>query len=131
MKLKGFWYDKLLVCLFAAFAAAVIAITAFFKPWIALAELAAAIVIFAIAAFRILSAGYRYKKFMQAVSQKLDYSAAEVVSSYPFPVAVCDSRGYISRCNSRFISDVAQDELTQASSVSDFLSGKSLDDFDS
>ncbi len=130
MKLKGFWYDKLLVCLFAAFAAAVIAITAFYKPWIALAELAAALVIFAIAAYRIISAGYRYKKFMQAVSQKLDYSAAEVVSSYPFPVAVCDSRGYISRCNSRFINEIAQDELTQATPISDFINGKNLEDID-
>ena len=130
MKLKGFWYDKLLVCLFAAFAAAVIVTTAFFKPWIALAELCAALVIFAIAAYRIVSAGYRYKKFMQAVSQKLDYSAAEVVSSYPFPVAVCDSRGYISRCNSRFINEIAQDELTQATQISDFINGKSLEDID-
>lgn len=130
MKLKGFWYDKLLVCLFAAFAAAVIVTTAFFKPWIALAELCVALVIFAIAAYRIVSAGYRYKKFMQAVSQKLDYSAAEVVSSYPFPVAVCDSRGYISRCNSKFINEIAQDELTQATPISDFINGKSLEDID-
>lgn len=131
MKLKGFWYDKLLVCLFAAFAAAVIGVTAYFKPWIALAELGAALVIFAIAAYRIVYSGYRYKKFMQAVSRKLDFMNSEVVSAYPFPVAVCDSNGYISRCNNGFINDVANEELTQATSVFDFINGKSFDDIDS
>ncbi len=131
MKLKGFWYDKLLVCLFAVFAATVIAITASYKPWIALAELGIAIVIFAIAVFRIVSAGYRYKKFMQSVSQKLDCANPEVVSSYPFPVAVCDSNGYISRCNNSFISDIAEDELTQATSIFDFINEESFDDIDS
>lgn len=130
MKLKGFWYDKLLVCLFAAFAVAVIGITAYFKPWIALAELVAALVIFAIAAYRIVYSGYRYKKFMQAVSRKLDFSDPDVVSSYPFPVAVCDPNGYISRCNNSFINDIARDDLTQATSIFDFINGKSFDDID-
>ena len=131
MKLKGFWYDKLLVCLFAAFAAAVIGVTAYFKPWIALAELGVALVIFSVAAYRVVSAGIRYKKYMQSISQKLDFTNPDVISSYPFPVAVCDLQGYITCCNNRFINEISQDELTQSTSVFDFINEESFEDFDS
>ncbi|MBR2868818.1 MAG: DHH family phosphoesterase [Clostridia bacterium] len=120
MKLKGFWYDKLLIVLFAVFSVTVISFTAFMNIWAALAELITAIIIFSIAAYRVTDADKRYKKLMETVSEKLDYSQAEVLHNYPFPVAVCDSRGYISWCSIAFYNDIAGGELTQSTPVTLF-----------
>lgn len=127
MKLKGFWYDKLLICLFALFAVAFIGITAFVEPRIALVEFVAALIIFAVTVYRILSAKHRYKKFMESVSEKLDFSQADVLSSYPFPVAVCNPQGYISWCSNYFINEIADGELVSATQISDYTNGVALD----
>ena len=127
MKLKGFWYDKLLICLFAAFTVVFIVLTALLEPKAALAELVVAIVIFSIAAYRVISAKHRYKKFMEAASKNLDFSQAEVLASFPFPVVVCNSQGYISWCSRKFYNDIANGELTQASHIDLFTNGIGLE----
>lgn len=128
MKLKGFWYDKLVICLLAVFVAAFIGITAFIEPKIALCELAAALIIFAVAVYRIYSARFRYKKFMESVSEKLDFSQADVLSSYPFPVAVIDPQGYIGWCNGYFINQISGGELSAGTPVENYTNGKSFVD---
>ena len=72
MKLKGFWYDKLLVILFAVFTVIFIGLTALLETRAAIAELVAAVIIFSIAAYRVVSAKYRYKKFMETTSKTTD-----------------------------------------------------------
>lgn len=127
MKLRGFWYDKLLICLFAAFVAVFVLLTALLEPKLAVAELVIAIVILGIATYRVLSAKHRYKKFMEIASTTLDYSQAKVLASFPFPAVVCNRRGYICWCSKAFYSDIANGELNQASHIDMFTNGIGLD----
>lgn len=127
MKLRGFWYDKLLICLFAAFVAVFVLLTALLEPKLAVAELVIAIVILGIATYRVLSAKHRYKKFMETASTTLDYSQAKVLASFPFPAVVCNRRGYICWCSKAFYSDIANGELNQASHIDMFTNGIGLD----
>ncbi len=127
MKLKGFWYDKLLICLLAGFTAVFIGITALIEPRAALAELVVALIIFAIAAYRVVSAKYRYKKFMENASKNLDFSQAEVLASFPFPAVVCNRQGYIGWCSKKFYNEIAGGELTSASHIDMFTNGIGLE----
>ena len=127
MKLKGFWYDKLLIILLAVFAVIFIGLTALLEPKVAVAELVAAIIIFAIAAYRVITAKHRYKKFMETTSKNLDFSQAEVLASFPFPVAVCNPQGYIRWCSKQFYIDITNGELTQASHIDMYTNGIGLE----
>ena len=127
MKLKGFWYDKLLICLFAAFTAVFILLTALVAPELAIAELAVAAVIFGILIFRVISAKKRYKKFMESASKSLDYSQAKVLASFPFPAVVCNRQGYICWCSNSFNREIANGELTQASHIDSYTNGIGLE----
>lgn len=127
MKLKGFWYDKLVVILLAVFTVIIIGLTALLEPKVALAELIAALVIFGITAYRVVSAKVRYKKFMEAVSKNLDFSQAKVLASFPFPVVVCNSQGYIKWCSKNYYNDICNGELTQASHIDMYTNGIGLD----
>ncbi len=127
MKLKGFWYDKLLIILFAVFTVIFICLTALIEPRAAIAELVAAVIIFSIAAYRVISAKYRYKKFMESTSKNLDFSQAEVLASFPFPVAVCNPQGYIRWCSKQFYNDITNGELTQASHIDMYTNGIGLE----
>ncbi len=127
MKLKGFWYDKLLIGLVAAFTAVFILITAFYKPYLALAELAVFAVIMSIAVYRVITANRRYKKFMEVTSESLGFSQAKVLASFPFPAVVCNRKGYIQWCSKAFYSDIANGELTQSSHIDLFTNGIGLE----
>lgn len=127
MKLKGFWYDRLLVILLAVLTAVIIGLSALLEPQVALAEFIAALVIFGIAVYRIVTAKQRYKKFMEAASQNLDFSQAEVLASFPFPVAVCDSQGYIRWCSKQFYNEITNCDLTQTSHIDMYTNGIGLD----
>lgn len=126
MKLKGFWYDKLVIILLAVFTVIIIGLTALLEPKVAIAELVAALIIFGIAAYRVVSAKVRYKKFMEATSKNLDFSQAEVLASFPFPVSVCNSQGYIRWCSKNFYTDICNGELTQASHIDMYTNGIGL-----
>lgn len=117
MKLKGFWYDKLLIVLLAILTVICIGLTALLEPKVAIAEFGAALVIFGIAAYRVVTAKHRYKKFMEAASNNLDFSQAKVLASFPLPVAVCNPQGYIRWCSRQFYVDMTNKELTQASHI--------------
>ena len=128
MKLKGFWYDKLFIILFAVFSVSAVVVTAFAEPKIALCEFVASVIISGIAVYRIITAEKRYKKFMETACEKLDFTKSEVLSSYPFPVAVFNPQGYIAWCNGYFINEISGDELLNGNNVSCFTNGKTADD---
>ena len=74
MRFKGFWYDSLLICVTAAFAAAFTALTAFVEPRLAVAEAIAFLTVFGIALCRAIFAKKRYKKFLLRTAKKLDFT---------------------------------------------------------
>lgn len=127
MKLKGYLYDKLLIILLGVFTFIIICLTAFLDVKVALAEFIAALVIFGIAVYRVVSANRRYKKFMEAASINLDYSQAKVLASFPFPVAVCNPQGYIRWCSKQFYNDITNGDLTQTSHIDMYTNGIGLD----
>ncbi len=127
MKFKGFWYDGLLISLAAAVSAVFIAVTAFVEPKIAIAEGIAFLVVCAIAVYRALSAKNRYKRFIAKTSKKLDFTDQKVLSSYPFPVAVCDENGYITWYGDRFINEISAGDITASEKISKYLGGRKPD----
>lgn len=127
MKFRGFWYDGVLIGLTAVCAAAFIAATVFAEPKLAIAECIAVLAVAVIAFVRVFSAKKRYRKFLVKTSKKLDYTDSRVLSSLPFPVAVCDSNGYIRWASERFISEIAGGEITQSSHIDAFTNAIGLD----
>lgn len=123
MKFKGFWYDGLLISLAAAVSAVFIVMTVFVEPRLAIAEGVAFLIVCVIAVYRALSAKNRYKRFIAKTSKKLDFTNHKVLSSYPFPVAVCDENGYITWYSNRFLDEIALGEITSSDKVSRYLGG--------
>lgn len=123
MKFKGFWYDGLLITLSAGIAAFFIALTAFVNPKLAISESIAFLTICILAVYRALSAKNRYKRFLTKTTKKLDFTDRKVLSSFPFPVAVCDEKGYITWCSGRFLNEISCGEITQNSNISDYTEG--------
>ena len=130
MKFKGFWYDGLLISLAAAFSAVFIVMTVFIEPRLAIAEGIAFFIVCAIAVYRALTAGSRYKRFIAKTSRKFDFTDQKVLSSYPFPVAVCDENGYITWYSDRFINEISLGEMTASDKISRFLGGRKPDTID-
>ncbi len=127
MKFKGFWYDSLLICLAAGISAIFIAITAFIEPRLAVSECAAYLIVCVIAIYRAFSAKTRYKRFILRTSKKLDFTDQKVLSSFPFPVAVCDEKGYISWCSESFLNEISQGEITETDNIKKFANNISID----
>lgn len=128
MKFKGFWYDSLIICLIAGVSAAFIAITAFMgQHSLAIAECIAFLILCAVYVYRAVTAQKRYKRFIVKTSKKLDYTDNKVLSSFPFPVAVCDGKGYIKWCNDLFLNEISCGEITQTDKISKYANGMNLD----
>ncbi len=127
MKFKGFRYDSLLIFLTAGIAAVFIAMTFFIEKRLAAAECLAFALVIVIALYRSLSAKSRYKKFLIKTSKKLDYTDQKVLSSAPFPVAVCDEVGVISWCSEKFLNEIARGEITSTDNITSYTNGMSID----
>lgn len=123
MKFKGFWYDVLLLGLIALFSAVFIGVTAVVEPTLAMAEAAVALFLAAFALFRVFTAKKRFKKFLIKTTQKLDYTDPKVLSSFPFPVAVCDGDGYIRWCGERFINEILGGAVTSSTAIGKYANG--------
>lgn len=113
MKIKGFWYDGAVICTALAFSVAIITMSAFVNPRLALAELAALAVVLMVAFIRLETARSRYKKFLINLSGKLDYTKEKVLNTFPFPVVVCKEDGTVAWCNERFFNRVSGDSLSE------------------
>lgn len=116
-----------MICLTAGIAAVFIAMTAFVEPRLAVAEGIAFLIVCVIAVYRALSAKNRYKRFIIKTSKKLDFTDQKVLSTFPFPVAVCDEKGYITWCSSRFLNEISLGEIAQTDNVTKFTNGIKLD----
>ncbi len=127
MKFKGFWYDSLIICLIAGISAAFIAMTVFVEPRLAIAECIAFLIVCVIVIYRAVTAKNRYKKFIIKTSKKLDFTDNRVLSSFPFPVAVCDGKGYIKWCSNLFLNEISCGEITQTDKIEKYTNGISLD----
>ncbi len=126
MKFKGFWYDGLMIFMAAGISAVFIAMTFFVEMRLAVAECIAFILVCIIAVYRALSAKNRYKRFLARTSKKLDFTNQKVLSSFPFPVAVCDAEGYISWCSQKFLEEISKGEITAADNITKFTGGLKL-----
>ncbi len=129
MKFKGFWYDGLMICLAAGFSAVFIAMTFLIEPRLAVAECIAFVIVCVVAVYRALSAKNRYKKFLIKTSKKLDFTDQKVLSSFSFPVAVCDGEGYITWCNNIFLNEISKGEIAQADKISKYSDGAEVENF--
>ncbi|MBO5410480.1 MAG: DHH family phosphoesterase [Clostridia bacterium] len=127
MKFRGFWYDILLLSIIALFAVIFVGVTAIVEPVLAMAEAAIALLIIAFAVYRVFTSKIRYKKFMEKNSRKLDFTDAKVLSNQPFPVAVCDSDGYIKWCTERFASEILGGNLLPSTLIEDYSNGVDID----
>ena len=118
MKLKGFWYDGVLI-LFSLIAA--LAFTGYTAmkgdSALALAELIAIAAVGCFAVVRILMSRKKYRRMMKRASEKMDYSDTKVLSSFPFPAAVCDEDGFVKWCNDSFVSEISDGEITQSFNI--------------
>jgi len=129
MKFKGFWYDGLMIVIAAGIAAVFVAMTFFVEPRLAVAECVGLVLVCVIAVYRALSAKNRYKRFLIKTSKKLDYTDSKVLSSIPFPVAVCDGKGYITWCNEGFLNEISNGDISATDNISKFTDGIQLDSF--
>ncbi len=127
MKFKGFWYDGLLISLSAGIAAFFIVLIAFVNPKLAISAGIAFLIICVFAVYRALSAKNRYKRFLIKTTKKLDFTDEKVLSTSPFPVAVCDEKGYITWCNNLFLNQISLGEITQTAKITDCVSDVNLD----
>lgn len=116
-----------MICLTAGISAVFIAMTVFVEPRLAIAECIAFLIVCVIAVYRALSAKNRYKRFIIKTSKKLDFTDQKVLSTFPFPVAVCDEKGYITWCSNRFLNEISLGEIAQADNVTKFTNGIKLD----
>ena len=126
MKFKGFWYDGLLIFLAGGIGAFFVALTAFVNPKLAISEGIAFLIICIFAVYRALSAKKRYKKFLVKTTKKLDFTDEKVLSNFPFPVAVCDEKGYITWCSGRFLNEISLGEITETARISDYTGNVSF-----
>lgn len=126
MKFKGFWYDSLMLCLVAGISAAFIAITVFVEPQLAIAESVAFLIVCVIVVYRAITAKKRYNRFLIKTSKKLDYTEQKVLSTFPFPVAVCDGKGYIKWCSDLFFNEISCGEITQTEKIEKYTNGIKL-----
>lgn len=126
MKFKGFWYDSLMICLVAGISAAFIAITVFVEPRLAIAESIAFLIVCVIVVYRAITAKKRYNRFLIKTSKKLDYTEQKVLSTFPFPVAVCDGKGYIKWCSDLFLNEISCGEITQTEKIEKYTNGIKL-----
>lgn len=127
MKFRGFWYDSLIICLIAGISAAFIAMTVFLEPRLAIAECIAFLIVCVIVIYRAVTAKNRYKKFLIKTSKKLDFTDNKVLSSFPFPVAVCDGKGYIKWCSGLFLNEISCGEISQTDKIEKYTNGITLD----
>lgn len=127
MKFRGFIYDRLVVGLLAGFTLVFIVMTALVNYKLALGELVIALLIFGFAVYRMISAKVHYKRTITSLVQKLDYTDTGVLSTLPFPVTVCDSRGYITWSNSSFIDDIGGGDITNYMLIENYTNGISID----
>lgn len=127
MKFKGFWYDSLIICLIAGISAAFIAMTVFVEPRLAIAECIAFMIVCVIVVYRAVTAKNRYKRFIVKTAKKLDFTNQKVLSSFPFPVAVCDGKGYIKWCSALFLNEISCGEITQTDKIEKYTNGIDLD----
>lgn len=127
MKFKGFWYDSLIICLIAGITAAFIAMTVFVEPRLAIAECIAFLIVCVIVVYRAVTAKNRYKRFIIKTAKKLDFTDQKVLSTFPFPVAVCDGKGYIKWCSDLFLNEISCGEITQTDKIEKYTNGISLD----
>ena len=127
MKFKGFWYDSLIICLVAGVSAIFIAMTVFADLNLAIAEGIAFLLICAVFVYRALTAKKRYKRFVVKTSKKLDFTDNKVLSTFPFPVAVCDGKGYIKWCSKLFLDEISFGEISQTDKISKYTNGINLD----
>ncbi|MBQ2973471.1 MAG: DHH family phosphoesterase [Clostridia bacterium] len=127
MKFKGFWYDSLIICLIAGISAAFIAMTVFVEPRLAIAECIAFLIVCVIVVYRAVTAKNRYKRFIIKTSKKLDFTDQKVLSAFPFPVAVCDGKGYIKWCSDLFFNEISCGEITQTDKIEKFANGMDID----
>ena len=128
MKFKGFWYDSVLLCLVAGVSAAFIAMTVFVEPRLAVAECVAFLIVCAVAVYRALSAGNRYKRFLIKTSKKLDFTDEKVLSNFPFPVAVCNESGSIIWRSQRFMNEISPDKIAQTDTLEMFTNGLGVEE---
>lgn len=127
MKFKGFWYDSLIICLIAGVSAAFIAMTVFVEPRLAIAECIAFLIVCVIVVYRAVTAKKRYKRFVIKTSKKLDFTDQKVLSTFPFPVAVCDGKGYIKWCSDLFLNEISCGEITQTEKIGKYTNGMNID----
>ncbi len=119
MKSKGFWYDALLIGLVILFSAVFIGVTAVIEPVLAIAEGAVALFLISFAVIRVFVSKRRFKRFLIKTTKKLDYTDPQVLSSFPFPVAVSDMDGRVAWCSERFINEILGGVVNSAVSVSE------------
>ncbi len=120
MKGKGFGNDGLSIILALAAAAVFAGITAFYKPEIALGEAVIILLVAILALVRKLFAKRRYISFLRRVTGRLDFSEHKVLSSFPFPVAVCNPDGIIDWCSDSFIREVSGEKIVPGTSIDDY-----------
>lgn len=128
MKGKVFLRDSLSMILLAAASILFSVLTLSYNTTLAVFEIAVTLVIIAAALIRILFRRRRYKKFLIRVSEKLDYTNRKVLSSFPYPAAVCTEDGTVSWCSDTFISEIARDELKPNTNINSFSGGALLTD---
>lgn len=119
MKSKGFWYDALLIGLVILFSAVFIGVTAVIEPVLAIAEGAVALFLISFAVIRVFMSKRRFKRFLIKTTKKLDYTDPQVLSSFPFPVAVSDMDGRVAWCSERFINEILGGVVNSVVSVSE------------
>lgn len=124
MKFKGFRYDGLFIIAISVAAAIFAAVTAVsYDTRLAIAESVVFFLIFLYGFVRLFTAGKKYKRMLSVTAVKLDYSDNKVLSSIPFPVAVCNEEGYITWSNDLFVNDLMQGNITQLSNINIILGG--------
>lgn len=128
MKFKGFWYDSLIICLIAGISAAFIAATAFVNPHLAIAECIAFLIVCVIVVYRAVTAKKRYKRFIIKTSKKLDFTDQKVLSAFPFPVAVCNKKGYIKWCSDLFMMQISCGDITQTDKIDKYTNGAGINE---
>ena len=131
MKIKGFRYDG---AVFAAVLLTAVGFTGYTaltgQRTLALWEFGAIVVLLAFFLFRALFAKRRYRKMLAAAAKKLDHTDPKVLSSFKYPVCVCDGDSRVTWCNELFANEIAGGDLTQSYSANRFLKGKDPDEGD-
>lgn len=122
MKFKGFHYDGFFLSLAAVSAAALTALTAFRfgDKKFAVTEALIFTAVFVFGFVRMFSARFRYGRALSFAAKKLDYTDSKVLSTSPYPVALCNSEGKIIWANDLFRADISEN-LTQMTDIKSLL----------